>query len=242
MCALSSKRESSFAESEIAIQGRGHSMKNGTLGRQESAATGAELSDRVAHNIETIAHLHTEAEGKVGRNQRTIEKLTESIGQPWALNAILGIVALWIVINTFGPSIGLPQVDPPPFQWLQGGVTLSALLVATMVLTTQNRYAKRAAHRGNLELQVNLVAEQKIAKLVSLLEELRRDLPSVRDRVDPIAEAMQESVDPHAVLIVLEETIELADHRLESRTEEIVQSGTLSAESSASPSAPPSKT
>jgi uncharacterized membrane protein len=121
-------------------------------------------------------------------------------------------------------------------------VSLSALLVATMVLTTQNRYAKRAAHRANLELQVNLVAEQKIAKLVSLLEELRRDLPSVRDRVDPIAEAMQESVDPHAVLIVLEETIESDDHPVDLSKEQIEQSGTLGAESTASPSTQPSKT
>ena len=40
------------------------SMKNGKLGHQEAPATGTELSERVAQNIETIAHLHTEAEGK----------------------------------------------------------------------------------------------------------------------------------------------------------------------------------
>jgi uncharacterized membrane protein len=187
---------------------------------QERAASGAgrlpvaEISERVAHNIETIAHLHTEAEGKVGRNQRTIERLTESIGQPWSLNAILGVVALWVALNTLGPSVGLLRVDPPPFPWLQGGISLCALLVTTMVLTTQNRYAKRAAQRGNFELQVNLIAEQKIAKLISLVEELRRDLPSVRDRVDPVAEAMEEAVDPHAVLSVLEETTELGGHTL----------------------------
>jgi uncharacterized membrane protein len=181
-------------------------MKDSEVELPDSPATGADLSERVAQNIETIAHLHTEAEGKVGRNQRTIEKLTASIGQPWALNGILGFVALWVVFNTFGP-------------WLQGLLSLSALLVTTMVLTTQNRYAKRASQRGNLELQVNLVAEQKIAKLISLLEELRRDLPSVRDRVDPIADAMEESVDPHAVLTVLEDAVE-SGHRFALRSED----------------------
>jgi|HubBroStandDraft_1064217.scaffolds.fasta_scaffold03234_4 uncharacterized membrane protein len=167
-----------------------------------------ELSEHVAQNIETIAHLHTEAEGKVGRYQRAIERLTASIGQPWALNVILGLVLVWVALNTWGPSVGIPAVDPPPFSWMQGAVSLSALLVTTMVLTTQNRQAKRAAQRGNLELQVNLVAEQKIAKLISLLEELRRDLPSVRDRVDPVADAMAEAVDPQAVLTVLEEDVQ----------------------------------
>ncbi len=171
------------------------------------AKTGGELSEHVAQNIETIAHLHTQAEGKVGRNQRVIEKVTASIGQPWALNVILGAVMLWVVINTLGSKAGLPVVDPPPFSWLQGVVSLSALLVTTMVLTTQNRQAKRALQRGNLELQVNLVSEQKIAKLISLLEELRRDLPSVRDRVDVVADAMAEAVDPQAVITSLEDDV-----------------------------------
>jgi uncharacterized membrane protein len=170
-------------------------------------ATSAELSEHVAQNIETIAHLHTEAEGRVGRNQKTIEKLTESIGQPRALFAIVGAATLWVVANLFAPRVGLPRLDPPPFAWMQGVLSLAALLVTTMVLTTQNRQAKRASHRGNLELQVNLVAEQKIAKLISLLEELRRDLPSVRNRVDPVADAMAEAVDPQAVLTVLEESV-----------------------------------
>jgi uncharacterized membrane protein len=180
-----------------------------------SAKPAAELSDHVAQNIETIAQLHTQAEGRVGRNQRIIEKVTASIGQPWALNAILGIVMLWVLINTLAPRAGLPVVDRPPFLWLQAVVSLAALLVTTMVLTTQNRQGKRALQRGNLELQVNLVAEQKIAKLISLLEELRRDLPTVRDRVDPIANAMAEAVDPQAVVTGLADDVDPND-RLES--------------------------
>jgi uncharacterized membrane protein len=176
----------------------------------DTTAQRGELSEHVAQNIETISHLHTEAEGRVGRNQRVIERVTESIGQPWALNAIVGMVILWVVVNTLGPKAGLPVVDPPPFSWLQGVVSLSALLVTTMVLTTQNRQGKRAFQRGNLELQVNLVSEQKIAKLISLLEELRRDLPSVRDRVDPIADAMAEAVDAQAVVTGLEDDTTLA--------------------------------
>lgn len=168
----------------------------------------APLSEHVAQNIETIAHLQTLAEGKVGRNQRTIERLTASIGRPWALNVIVGAVALWMAFNTIATARGWPRPDPPPFLWMQGFVSLSALLVATMVLTTQNRQAQRAYQRANLELQVNLVAEQKIAKLIALVEELRRDMPTVRNRVDAVADAMSEAVDPQAVLTVLEENSE----------------------------------
>jgi uncharacterized membrane protein len=170
-----------------------------------------ELSEDVARNIETMAHLQTETDRKAGRIQRAIEKVTASIARPWTLNVILGGVAMWVIVNTLGPSVGLPQVDRPPFPWLQGLVSLSALIVTSMVLTTQSRQGHSASQRGNLELQVNLVAEQKIAKLIALLEELRRDLPSVRDRVDPVANSMAESVDHQAVLTILEETIEIVE-------------------------------
>ena len=67
------------------------------------------------------------------------------------------------------------------------------------ILTTQNRVATLAQQRAQLDLQVNLIAEQKIAKVIALIEELRRDLPSVKDRKDSLAEAMTEAVDLDAV-------------------------------------------
>jgi uncharacterized membrane protein len=57
-------------------------------------------------------------------------------------------------------------------------------------------------------LQVNLLAEHKVAKLIALVEELRRDLPMVRDRIDREADSMQEAVDPAAMLAALEGTSE----------------------------------
>jgi uncharacterized membrane protein len=81
-------------------------------------------------------------------------------------------------------------------------------LTATLILITQNRQTQEAEQRSQLDLQVNLVAEQKIAKVIELLEELRRDLPTVRDRVDSKANAMARSVDAGAVLAALEQTLE----------------------------------
>jgi uncharacterized membrane protein len=95
--------------------------------------------------------------------------------------------------------------DPPPFEWLQGVVGLAALLTATMILTTQNRQAKLMERRMHLDLQVNLLTEQKTAKLIELLEELRRDLPNVRNRHDSEAEIMQHAAEPMRVIAALEE-------------------------------------
>jgi uncharacterized membrane protein len=76
-----------------------------------------------------------------------------------------------------------------------------------MVLTAQNRQDREGEQRAHLELQVSLLAEQKTTKIISLLEELRHDLPVVKDRKDRIADAMQERVDPQAVLSALEDTM-----------------------------------
>jgi uncharacterized membrane protein len=55
-----------------------------------------------------------------------------------------------------------------------------------------------------LDLHVSLLTEQKIAKLVALVEELRRDLPNVTNRHDAQAAAMEQSTDPHVILDALE--------------------------------------
>jgi uncharacterized membrane protein len=54
-------------------------------------------------------------------------------------------------------------------------------------------------------LKVTLLTEQKAAKLINLLEELRRDLPNVKDRHDPEANALQEAMNPDRVLAALDE-------------------------------------
>ena len=168
------------------------------------------LPDHINQQVDTIAALQARAERNVSIHQRTVETVTAFLGRPLFLNLVLIFVALWILANLFPKRFGLKQFDQPPFYWLQGVVTLGALLLTIVILITQNRQARLAERRAQLDLQVNLLAEQKVAKLIALVEELRRDLPSVVNRIDLEAEAMSESADPHAVLEALEEKIEQA--------------------------------
>jgi uncharacterized membrane protein len=109
------------------------------------------------------------------------------------------VVAGWMLANGYAYHLGARPLDPPPFAWLQVAACILALLMTVTILTTQNRVAKLAQQRAQLDLQVNLIAEEKIAKVIALIEELRRDLPSVKDRKDSLAEAMTEAVDLDAV-------------------------------------------
>ncbi|MEH1779614.1 MAG: DUF1003 domain-containing protein [Nostoc sp.] len=94
-----------------------------------------------------------------------------------------------------------------PFPWLQFSLTAGSLLVTTGVLIKQERQEKLAEQRAQLSLQLNLLSEQKIAKLIALVEELRQDIPNVKNRFDPEAEIMKSPTDAHAIVDLLEETL-----------------------------------
>ena len=85
---------------------------------------------------------------------------------------------------------------------------LFAWFTATGVLVTQNRMDKLAQQRANLDLKVILLTEQKAAKAIDLMEELRRDLPNVKKRHNPGAESLQQSMNPSKVLTALDEPID----------------------------------
>ena len=129
-------------------------------------------------------------------------------------------MALWVGVHGLLALFGVASFDPAPFYWLQGLIGLSALLVTTMVLITQNRQAKQAEYRRHLDLQMTLLVEQKVTKVIALIEELRRDLPSVQNRVDSQAEAMQEVVDPQTVLSALEGMLQEGDNVKEKEKDE----------------------
>lgn len=164
--------------------------------------------------IESVASIRARAERRLDVHQRLAEGLTSGLGRPRTVYLIALGVAAWTALNLLLPRLGgLAPLDPPPFFWLQGLVGLSALLMTTLVLITENRQARHAEERSHLDLQVNVLAEQKIAKLIGLVEELRRDLPMVKHRVDRVADAMQEAADPEAMLAALgkaEETVAVA--------------------------------
>jgi uncharacterized membrane protein len=169
-----------------------------------------ELTDILDQDIEAIVAMRLHAERKVSRHQRAIEKVTSALGRPLAVYIIVSFIAFWVLMSTFYHVLGLSIFDAPPFPWLQDIVSVSALLMTVVVLTTQNRQATLAEQRRHLDLQINLLTERKVSKVIEMLAELRHDLPSVHNRLDPEAEVMKEPVDPHTALTALNQTLQEA--------------------------------
>ena len=160
--------------------------------------------DPARAHAETIADLHHTADQRAGRHQQLIERVTYQLGRPGTLYVIVAALGGWIVYNLTASS----PPDPPPFAGLQAAVTVCALLLTTVVLITQSRQLHLAERRAQLDLHVNLLSEQKIAKLVALVEELRRDSPQVPDRDDPVAEQMSKATDARAMVAALEDSLD----------------------------------
>ncbi|MDD2581684.1 MAG: DUF1003 domain-containing protein [Desulfuromonadaceae bacterium] len=166
--------------------------------------------DQISQNIEAVLEFYAREDQKISSSQRIMERISRFVGRPVFLGIILLFVTFWILTNVALRQFGISEFDPEPYFWLQGIVGLGALLTATVVLAKQNRFAKLEEQRAHLDLKVNLLTEQKTAKLIDLLEELRRDLPNVRDRHDPEAAALQKSMNPELVLAALDERSESA--------------------------------
>ncbi|MEH2247803.1 DUF1003 domain-containing protein [Nostoc sp.] len=167
----------------------------------------APLPESISQNIETIIALHRRSEKNVPQHQRIVETVTVFFGRPVFLYSILLAIILWVTPNVLPRRLGVPKFEEFPFPWLQFSLTTGSLLVTTGVLIKQERQEKLAEQRAQLSLQLNLLSEQKIAKLISLLEELRQDLPNVKNRSDPEAEIMKSPTDAHAIVDLLEETL-----------------------------------
>ena len=166
----------------------------------------------INQNIEAIGDYYKREEQRTTRAQRVLERLADAIGRPVflsligvAVQLVVVLVAAWMLGNVLAPRFGLPAFDPPPFSALQGFVSLSALLITTILLIGQNRLAKLEQRRGDLELQVNILTEQKTTTLIRLIEELRRDLPMVPDRHDADAATLQVPTDANQILSALED-------------------------------------
>jgi uncharacterized membrane protein len=179
--------------------------KNADEPPSESVREGQKLlkelpARKVRENVEAIVSLEQLAESSINRHQRVIEHITAQAGRPGTLYAAILLVVGWITLNVV---LEKKAFDPPPFDYLQLIVGSTALFVTLMILITQNRQAKIADQRAHLDLQVNLSTEQKVTKLVEMLDRVQRATTDRSSKLDPNVEALKVSVDPHAVVEAL---------------------------------------
>ncbi len=171
---------------------------------RENDARSQALPDHVESTVQAIARLHQAHHLEASFTDHLIDRLTSLVGTPAFLASLPLISVAWIGLNLLMPLSGYAPFDPPPFAWLVDLLTFVSVAMASLILTSQRRADRLANRRDQLNLEVSIMGEQKAAKIISLLEELRRDSPDVRDRADHEANAMSAPAEPQTVLDALE--------------------------------------
>ena len=112
----------------------------------------------------------------VGRVQPSKPALLEDfVGTISFVMAQLVAFAAWIVVNA-GKVPQLAPFDPLPHRLLSSITSLEAVLLAAFVLMEQNRMGMVADRRDHLDLQVNLLTEQRATQIIQMLDRLSTQL------------------------------------------------------------------
>jgi uncharacterized membrane protein len=166
--------------------------------------------DHVDKAVRSVTQLHSEHHGKATSPQRAVNIVAAVMGRPWFIALVSFTVVGWVAVNLIAARMGVEAIDPPPFAWLEVAATLFSLLLVVLLLVAQKHEDELNAHRDTLTLELAILSEHKIAKVIQLLEELRRDSPQVQDRDDPQAQQMSEPADTGSVLAAVNEKEEQA--------------------------------
>lgn len=160
------------------------------------------LADHEEQSIDAIADFHREHYRSASPLQRGLDAVTDRLGRPLLVVGVIAVLGAWIGIAQATSRGG---VTGPAFVWLELAATVASLLVSMLILATQRREDLLGDRRAKLILELAILADRKNAKIIALLEELRRDHPGVVDRIDAESVDMARPTDPGAVLAAIDE-------------------------------------
>jgi uncharacterized membrane protein len=172
--------------------------------RQLARCQNPELADVVERNIDAIEEHRREAEESRNYQERFADFITRFAGSVPFLYFHVVWFAIWVLAN-LGIG-GWPTFDPYPFGMLTTIVSLEAIFLSTFVLVSQNRQAAIADRRAELDLQINLLAEYEVTRILAMTDAMakrmnikecdRRELKDLKKDVKP--EAVLDELDTKA--------------------------------------------
>ncbi|WP_162305922.1 DUF1003 domain-containing protein [Oleisolibacter albus] len=126
-------------------------------------------------NIQQVIALEREFSERRSLSDRIADGIANFVGTVVFVACHLALFIGWAAINT-GLIPGLAPFDPFPFIFLCLLVSLEGVLMSTFVLIKQNRMSQRADERAHLDLQINLLTEKEVTKVIEMLERLSQRL------------------------------------------------------------------
>jgi uncharacterized membrane protein len=159
------------------------------------------LASVVDENIELIDEYRAHVESEKSFQDHLADWITRWSGSMWFAYMHVVWFGLWVAANL--GAFGLQPFDPFPFGLLTMIVSLEAIFLSTFVLVSQNRQAALADRKSELDLQIDLLAEHEMTRVLNLVDAIakRLDLPESKDKE---LEELMEDVKPDEVLNEIE--------------------------------------
>ena len=159
------------------------------------------LAHVVDRNIQALLEQRRDQAQGRSRQERIADRVTRFTGSMKFVYIHLLLFGLWILIN-LGWLPGVPRFDPS-FVVLAMVASVEAIFLSTFVLITQNRMAALADKRADLDLQVSLLAEHEVTRLITLVTAMAERMGLELARDPELAELSQD-VAPEKVMEKME--------------------------------------
>jgi uncharacterized membrane protein len=155
----------------------------------------------VVRNIKALLERSHEEEKKKSWEEKLADNITRFTGSMSFVYIHLLLFGLWIIWNL--GWLGLKEFDPS-FVVLAMFASVEAIFLSTFVLISQNRMNAQADKRADLNLQVNLLAEHEITRLVQLVSAIAKKM-DIPESHDPELDLLAKDVQPEKVLETMEQ-------------------------------------
>ena len=159
------------------------------------------LNRALERNIAALERRRRQDAEKASLEERVAEAITRFTGSMLFVYLNLVLVGLWVAIN-LGWVPGVPRFDPE-FIILAMVASVAAIFLSTFVLIAQNRMARAADRRAELDLQISLLAEHEVTRIVALTSAIAARLGV--DQGEDVEE-LKRDVAPEAVLNAIDST------------------------------------
>jgi uncharacterized membrane protein len=161
------------------------------------------LSPALERNIHALVERQRREQAEATFEQKVADAITAFTGSMKFVYVHLAAFGFWILANLHLIP-GVPAWDES-FVVLAMIASVEAIFLSTFVLISQNRFAKDADRRADLDLQISLLTEHEITKIVGLLNHVAAKFDIDPDEKAELQEAASD-IAPERVLDKIEET------------------------------------
>jgi uncharacterized membrane protein len=141
------------------------------MSHRSSYRTPRDAEELTRHNVEAMRRLEELAKAQRGFADRMAEFVAAFCG---SINFVWIHVVVFAVWLTWNALPGTHHFDPYPFTFLTLCVSLEAIFLSSFILIAQNYEMRVTERRSQLDLQINLLAEQENTKALQLLESIAK--------------------------------------------------------------------